>query len=57
MMKVCDAQYKMLVIFPLSLSTIWAITVRIAITAYELYNSTDSSVSQFSIQAVHPNVF
>lgn len=56
MMKVHDAQYKMLVIFPLSLSTIWAITVRIAITAYELYNSTDNSVSQ-SIQAVHPTVF
>lgn len=43
MMTICDAQYQKLAISTLTLSTIWAITVRIAITEYELYNSTDNS--------------
>lgn len=50
-------QYQMPAIFTLTLSTIWAITVRIAVTDYELYNSTDNSAVQPSIQAVHPTAF
>lgn len=34
MMTICDAQYETPAIFSLTLSTIWAITVRIAITDY-----------------------
>lgn len=40
-----------------TISTIWAITVTIAITDYELYNSTNNSDTQSSIQAVHPIEF
>lgn len=56
-MTASDAQYQMPAIFALALSTIWAITVRIAITDYELYNSNDNSATLPSIQAVHPTVF
>lgn len=56
-MTICDAQYQMPAIFALTLSTIWAITVRIAITASELYNGTNNSAILPSIQAVHPAVF
>lgn len=57
MMTICDAQYQTPVIFTLTPSTIWAITVTIAITGYELCNSADNSAIQPPIQAVHPTVF
>lgn len=57
MMTICDARYQIAAIFPLGLSTIGAITVRIAITDCELYNSTNNSAIPPSIQAVHPTVF
>ncbi len=56
-MTICDVQYHMPAIFTLNLSTIWAITVAIAITDYELYNSIDNSATLPSVQAVHPTVF
>lgn len=43
--------------FPPGISTIGAITVRIAITACERYNSTNNSAIPPSVQAVHPTVF
>lgn len=57
MKTICDAQYQTAAIFPLGLSTIGAITVRIAITDCEFYNSTNNSAIPPSIQAVHPTVF
>lgn len=57
MTTVGDTRYQMLVICARALSTIWAITVRPAISSYELSNSTNNSVAQSSVQAVHPTVF
>lgn len=56
-MTVCGAQYQMPAIFAFSPSSMWAITVRIAITGDEFDNAANNSTILSSIQAVHPTVF
>lgn len=56
-MSVCRVQYQMPAIFAVSPSSMWAITVRIAITADEFDNAANNSAILSSIQAVHPTLF
>lgn len=56
-MTVCGAQSQMPAIFAFSSSSVWAITVRIAITGDDLDNATNNSAILSSIQAAHPALF
>jgi len=44
-------------VYPPTPSTIWAVSVRIAITGYEFFDSGDNSAPPPPLQAVHPTAF